>query len=127
MAKELLRPSPFLKNKNKWLIEGTHCFVYENDYPVIRGHVLICPKREIETFSELSTDEWQELNILAQKYINQCKAIGFNIGHNSGLIAGQSVAHIHFHIFPHFEGSSGMPKGGYAAAFGDLPDYYKYD
>jgi diadenosine tetraphosphate (Ap4A) HIT family hydrolase len=125
MHNQLQRPSPFLTQKDNWIIGGEFCFIYINDYPIIPKHALILPKREIETFTEISNEEWLEVKSLTQKYIEQIGAIGFNIGHNSGLIAGQTVAHIHFHIFPHFEGSPGMPKGGYGAAFGNLPDYYK--
>jgi len=125
MSDDLLRPSPFLLKKDKWIIEGEYCFVFENEYPVIPQHALIVPKREIEKFEELASEEWAEIQTLTNQYIQKIDAIGFNIGHNSGQIAGQSVAHIHFHVFPHFEGSFGMPKGGYCAAFGALPDYYK--
>ena len=125
MKKDLEQPSPFLKNKQNWLLEGEYCFVYDNDYPIIKGHVLIVPKREIEGFFDMIPEEWREVYELTVQYIKKCGAIGFNIGHNSGNIAGQSVAHIHFHIFPHFNNSPGMPKDGYGAAFGNLPDYYK--
>lgn len=121
----MLKPSPFLQKKDKWIYEGKYCFVFENEYPVVKGHVLVIPKREIENFSSLSTEEWLEMKDLIEQYIEDCDAIGFNIGHNSGKIAGQSVAHLHVHVFPHFEGSPGMPKGGYCLAFGDLPDYYQ--
>lgn len=127
MAQQLQRPSPFLQNRDKWLHESEYCFVYDNDFPIIPGHVLLLPKREIENFDQISSAEWIDIKFLTDQYINNCGAIGFNLAHNSGLIAGQSVAHIHFHIFPHFEGSSGMPEGGYGAAFGNLPDYYKQD
>jgi diadenosine tetraphosphate (Ap4A) HIT family hydrolase len=125
IARQLLKPSPFLKNTDRWLIEGEHCFIYDNDYPVIKSHVLVVPKRELESFEELSAEEWQEIKALSNKYIKESGAIGFNLSHNVGTIAGQSVAHIHFHIFPHFKGSKGVSKGGYARIFGELPDFYK--
>ena len=125
MSEDLLRPSPFLNSKQEWLIESEYCFVFNNQFPVLKGHVLVVPKREIEKFEELSMDEWLDIQMLINQYIKDISAVGFNIGYNAGKIAGQSVAHLHFHIFPHFEGSPGMPKGGYCAAFGDLPDYYK--
>lgn len=125
MQDDLLRPSPFFAKKDKWIIDGEHCFVYENEYPVIDGHALILPKREIEKFDELSIEEWAEIHVLTNQYIEQIGAIGFNLGHNSGKIAGQSVAHIHFHIFPYFENDAGLTKGGMCLAFDNVPDYYK--
>lgn len=120
----MIRPSPFLIKKEKWLESSDHCFIFENEFPVIKGHVLIVPKREIENYFELTAEEWTDIKKLVENYISRTGAIGFNLGFNSGEIAGQSVAHIHFHIFPHYTDSPGMPKGGYCNAFGALPDYY---
>ena len=125
MSEGLIRPSPFLMKKDKWLIEGQYCFVFENEYPVTPHHGLIVPKREIETMRDMTVDEWAEIQTLAVRYVEDIKAVAFNLGHNGGQLAGQSVAHVHFHVFPHFEGGAGMPKGGYCAAFGALPEYYQ--
>ena len=37
---------------------------------------------------------------------------GFNIGTNSGKIAGQSIMHCHIHLIPRREGDVDNPQGG---------------
>ncbi len=38
MSGDLLRPSTFLKNTSRWLLESDLCFVYSNEFPVIEKH-----------------------------------------------------------------------------------------
>lgn len=125
MADGLLRPSPFLNNKSRWLLESDLCFVYDNEFPVTKKHALIIPKREIETFDQITADEWSDVQSLIVQYTRSIDCLGFNIGFNGGKIAGQSVAHLHIHIFPHFDKDAPMPRGGCCLAFDNLPDYYK--
>ena len=37
---------------------------------------------------------------------------GFNIGVNSGKVAGQSIMHCHIHLIPRREGDVENPQGG---------------
>ena len=37
---------------------------------------------------------------------------GFNIGINSGKVAGQSIMHCHIHLIPRREGDVENPQGG---------------
>ena len=37
---------------------------------------------------------------------------GFNIGMNSGLVAGQTIFHCHIHLIPRREGDVEKPRGG---------------
>ena len=37
---------------------------------------------------------------------------GFNIGSNSGKVAGQSINHCHIHLIPRREGDVKNPQGG---------------
>lgn len=121
----LIRPSPFLANPDRWIVEGDHCLVYESDYPVTKGHALVVPKREIENFHELNDAEWMDIRAMTNAYIEKIDAVGFNFGLNGGEVAGQTVAHIHFHVFPYFKNTKPAPKGGYCNIFDNLPDYYK--
>lgn len=119
----MITPSPFLAKPERWLLEGEYAFVFDNEYPVLRGHTLVVPKREVESMFDINEKEWLEIKGLTENYICSVKAVGFNFALNAGAVAGQSVAHVHFHIFPHFEPHHAMLKGGYANAFGHLPSY----
>jgi diadenosine tetraphosphate (Ap4A) HIT family hydrolase len=37
---------------------------------------------------------------------------GYNIGINVGAAAGQTVAHLHVHVIPRYEGDVPDPRGG---------------
>ena len=40
------------------------------------------------------------------------KVLGFNIGMNSGTIAGQTIMHCHIHLIPRRQGDVENPQGG---------------
>jgi len=48
---------------------------------------------------------------------------GFNIGINDGAAAGQTVAHLHIHLIPRYEGDVADPRGGVRWV---IPDKAKY-
>ncbi|XP_024020416.1 bifunctional bis(5'-adenosyl)-triphosphatase/adenylylsulfatase FHIT isoform X3 [Morus notabilis] len=53
--------------------------------PLLPGHVLVCPRREVKRFVDLTAEETSDLWITAQK---------------DGPQAGQTVPHVHIHIIP---------------------------
>ena len=49
---------------------------------------------------------------------------GFNIGTNSGKVAGQSIMHCHIHLIPRRKGDIKNPRGGVR---GVIPSKQKYN
>ena len=48
-----------------------------------------------------------------KKIQNEDKTVdGFNIGTNSGVVAGQSIMHCHLHLIPRRKGDVDNPQGG---------------
>jgi diadenosine tetraphosphate (Ap4A) HIT family hydrolase len=84
--------------------------------PVNKGHMLIIPKRHQETLFSLHADEWADLQralIESRKYLDEeFQPGGYNIGVNSGEVAGQTVMHLHVHIIPRYIGDVENPRGG---------------
>jgi len=90
--------------------------IYENDSffsmpdaePVIKGHSLVISKKHFATFLDLPVSLEGELLDAIKKtaliLIKENKASGFNIVNNNFKSAGQTVNHMHFHIFPRKEG-----------------------
>jgi diadenosine tetraphosphate (Ap4A) HIT family hydrolase len=37
---------------------------------------------------------------------------GFNVGVNNGVVAGQSIFHVHIHLIPRRQGDVENPRGG---------------
>ena len=48
---------------------------------------------------------------------------GFNVGTNDGMDAGQSIFHLHIHLFPRRNGDIENPRGGVR---GIIPSKQKY-
>ena len=100
-------------------------FVFENDlafasldsYPVSNFHSLIIPKKHTENYFDLNNDEILACNDLILKIKNKIQnedssVLGFNIGVNSGKVAGQSILHCHIHLIPRRKGDVENPQGG---------------
>lgn len=90
---------------------GVEAFVVLNLYPYNAGHVLICTKRHIADYTELSESEVLEVAQLARKAMIVLRAVsnahGFNLGINQGAIAGAGVApHFHQHVVPRWGGDA---------------------
>lgn len=92
--------------------------VFENDSAIavrsnnlktntLIGSYVIIPKSQVSSPFELSDKEWLDTKKLldeVKKYIDETyKPDGYNLGWNVGEIAGQSVAHAHFHILPRYK------------------------
>ena len=88
-----------------------------DSYPVSEFHSLIVPKRHVESYFELTSEEIQACNELIlktkEKILKQDSSVkGFNIGTNAGKVAGQSIMHCHIHLIPRREGDVEDPQGG---------------
>lgn len=72
--------------------------------PATEGNLLIIPKRHLERFEALTPDEildiQDEINLMS-RVIKRCYDIGeFVLVQKNGILAGQSVLHLHFHMIP---------------------------
>jgi len=85
--------------------------IYENDYvfvindinPVSKIHILIIPKKKIESINFIEEEDSQILaqmfltaKLLAKKY--EINKSGYRLVINTGENAGQTVFHIHMHL-----------------------------
>ena len=97
--------------------ENNLAFVSYDSYPVSKHHCLIIPKRHINDFFDLTTEELLSCNDLIKKVKNEIltkdnSVKGFNLGTNIGKISGQTISHCHFHLIPRREGDVENPQGG---------------
>ena len=97
--------------------ENKLAYASYDTYPVSKYHCLIIPKRHIKDYFELTEKEILACNQLTLKIKKEIMNIdpsvkGFNIGTNSGVVAGQSIMHCHIHLIPRREGDVGNPQGG---------------
>ena len=99
------------------VIENELAYASYDTYPVSEMHCLIIPKRHVKDYFNLTDDEVVACNklikiIKKEVEINDPAIKGFNIGTNSGKIAGQSIMHCHIHLIPRREGDVENPQGG---------------
>ena len=88
-----------------------------NRYPYNPGHLLAVPFRAVADLTELNAAERADLmdEIILGKDILRAavKPDGFNLGFNLGTAAGGSIAHLHAHIVPRWNGDTNfMPVIG---------------
>lgn len=89
-----------------------------NRFPYNPGHLLAVPFRDVTELEQLDAAERGDLfeeMILAQRLLTAAlKPDGFNLGFNLGAaVAGGSIAHLHGHIVPRWNGDSNfMPVVG---------------
>ena len=101
--------------KNLLLFRSRHVFSILNKFPYNNGHLMIAPYRHIKDLGKLRSDEILDLFSVLNKMQGLLKELlkpgGFNIGINSGAVAGAGIpSHIHVHIVPRWkEDTNFMP------------------
>lgn len=110
---------PALGDDRKALIvhRTERSYLMLNRFPYNPGHLLAIPFREVTTLSDLTPDEAADLMgilIFGQQLLQAAmKPDGFNLGFNLGSAAGGSIAHLHGHIVPRWNGDNNfMPVLG---------------
>ena len=90
---------------------GELVFAILNAYPYAVGHLMVLPKRQIASLSELTPDEnlelWSTVTHASEVLKSEYKPHGLNVGINLGPAAGGSVSeHLHVHIVPRWRGDA---------------------
>ena len=97
--------------------ENILAYASYDTYPVSDLHCLIIPKRHVKNYFDLTEEEIVACDQLIKKIkkkieIKDPLVKGFNIGTNSGKVAGQSIMHCHIHLIPRRQGDVDKPQGG---------------
>ncbi len=116
-----------LKNEERVIFDNDLAFVIYDGFPVNKGHVLIIPKRHVESYFDLTKPEKKavdQLILISKKHLDETyKPDGYNIGINEGVYAGQTILHCHIHMIPRYQGDVSNPEGGIR---GVIPARQKY-
>ena len=98
--------------KNRIINENDFAFVFPSNTPIVPGHLLIVPKRHVQYYEDLTSEEKtsiEDLRVWSKKSLrNVFGAQGFNYAWNEEAIGGQSVPHFHLHIVPRTENDAGI-------------------
>ena len=103
--------------EDRFLFQNEFAFAIKDNFPVTSLHCLIIPKRHILDYFSMDKEELIGCDDLIKKtkqYIElEDKSVkGFNIGMNSGEVAGQTIFHCHIHLIPRRVGDVRNPRGG---------------
>jgi diadenosine tetraphosphate (Ap4A) HIT family hydrolase len=112
------------------LDENELCMTLGDSYPVTEGHCLIIPRRHVETYFDMNSEEIEAATRLmhgarARLQAKDASISGFNVGTNSGKSAGQSVFHAHIHFIPRRDGDQENPQGGVRKIFPEKARYQR--
>ena len=86
-----------------------HVAVFQDRYPVTQGHLLFVP-----TYNTLTVinDAFESALRHGEAMVKRGECLGYNIGFNSGSVAGQTVMYPHVHLIPRRSGDCADPVGG---------------
>jgi len=81
------------------IYEDEYCFAFLDIQPIQEGHILVVPKIEVDSFTEVPEPYYsavfkaaQKISIALQKATN-CNRVGT-------MILGWDVPHFHYHLIP---------------------------
>lgn len=100
-----LTKCPFCDLKKKYIITEKEGMVLTvNLFPYIDGHLMVIPRKHVESIASLTKKEWgatQSLIDLGIKLISEgLKIDNANVLYREGNISGMSLKHLHIHILP---------------------------
>jgi histidine triad (HIT) family protein len=76
--------------------------------PATRGHVVVLTREHAENLFHVSDEDLLAVFGMARRVAERMKETiepgGFNILHNIGRVAWQSIFHFHLHVIPRYEG-----------------------
>jgi formylmethanofuran dehydrogenase subunit E len=102
------------------IIENEHAFCQLDNHPFSQGHSLVIPKRHFADYfdaSKIERDAIQDLLHVRRQQLRETDPTieGFNVGVNSGAVAGQTVFHCHVHLIPRRKGELNDNRSGIRA------------
>jgi histidine triad (HIT) family protein len=97
--------------------EGGATLAFLDAFPAARPHVLVVPRTHAPTLLDLDDAVVGELfatvKLMQQKIQAAFRPLGFNVGWNHGVAAGQHVPHLHVHVLPRYaDGGRGLQSLG---------------
>jgi diadenosine tetraphosphate (Ap4A) HIT family hydrolase len=97
------------------VLRNEHCMFLQEPQEVLIGSGVIIPIAHRETVFDLTGDEWAAtFSLLARvKELLDAKHApqGYNVGWNSGSVAGQEIFHAHLHVIPRYADEPLAGKG----------------
>jgi len=91
--------------------EDENVVAFLDIFPHAKGHTVVIPKKHVSSIMDFSDAERANFSAglsAAVRRVNEViKPEGLNVGINDRPAGGQVVPHVHWHIFPRWEGDGG--------------------
>ena len=91
--------------------EDEHAVAFLDIQPRVEGHTVVVPKAHAQMLGSLPDEEvgpfFTGVKRTATIVSNALRADGLTIGINQGSVSGQTIGHLHVHIFPRFTNDGG--------------------
>ena len=91
-------------HKTQQVFETAYFRVILDYAPIVRGHLLVVPKRHVMKADELVKEEWDMLGVIIPKVVRvfheAFSADQYILLEKNGPLSGQTVPHVHFHLIP---------------------------
>lgn len=92
--------------------ETEHTLSLLDAFPVSPGHTLILTKQHHETLAEVPpevlADLGREAGRVSKLLVSAFGYQGYNLLQNNGMAAGQTIPHVHWHLFGRNEGDQAL-------------------
>ncbi|HVA71158.1 MAG TPA: HIT domain-containing protein [Acidimicrobiales bacterium] len=93
------------------LRQSQYSYVVLNAFPYGSGHLLVVPRRHVDSLEELEIEEYSDLFLLMRDAVTALKRAyepdGMNLGLNLGHAAGAGIPkHLHAHALPRWNGDT---------------------
>jgi histidine triad (HIT) family protein len=81
------------------IAETTNCLAFLDVFPIMKGHTLVIPKKEVDYIFDLDDELLSELHVFSKKVALAvgaaipCKRVGV-------VVLGLEVPHAHIHLIP---------------------------
>ena len=79
--------------------EDEHYFAFLDINPMVKGHVLVIPKREVDYIFDLDDEELSGLHLFAKK-VAEAQKKAFPCQRVGMAVLGMEVPHAHIHLIP---------------------------
>ncbi|XP_078436964.1 FRAGILE HISTIDINE TRIAD [Wolffia australiana] len=104
MGSDFFKFGPYKINPSEVFHSTDLSYAMVNLRPLVPGHVLVCPRREVKRFTDLKEEEISDLWVTARDVGSRVeqyhKASSLTFAIQDGAHAGQTVPHVHIHILP---------------------------
>ncbi|MDH5680191.1 MAG: HIT family protein [Spirochaetota bacterium] len=94
------------------LFEDEHCVAILDAFPGTKGHSLVLPKKHYQDISDVPEELYGHMMRVVKRLAGSFKKAlnydGINIMQHNGSPAGQTVFHIHIHLFPRWSGDEAL-------------------